>query len=97
MEETHNEPHDLSNTVIAILESAPKVRAAVDELEAEGLSIEVLNGEEGRSHLDADAGTGVVAKLRQLARSLGDETTILRHLDTALADGRTVLSVTDRT
>jgi len=93
MEERHAQPHDLSNTVIAILATDPQVDAAVHELTAAGLESEVLNGESGRSHLDADAETGMVARLRQMARALGDETRILRHLDRALAEGRTVISV----
>jgi len=88
-----NQPHDFSNTVIAILETTPQARAAVDSLTAAGLDAEVLSGEPGRSHLDAEAESGLVAKLRLLARGLGDETRILHHLDIALAEGRTVISV----
>jgi hypothetical protein len=93
MEESHSKPQGFSNTVIATLEKGPQVDAAVDELNAAGLDTEVLSGEPGRSHLDDDAEAGPVAKLRQLARTLGHETEILHHLDTVLAEGGTIISV----
>ncbi len=93
MSENPDQPHDFSNTVIAIVETASHVDAVLDSLTAAGLQAEVLRGESGRSHLDADPDAGLVSKLRHLARAFGDETRILNHLDNALAKGMTVISV----
>jgi hypothetical protein len=93
MKQTNNQTHDFSNTVVAILESTSQVGAALDSLAAAGFEAEMLKGEAGRSHLDGGAESGIVGAVRRMAQALGDETRIMRHLDTALADGRTVISV----
>ncbi len=84
--------HDFSNSVIAVFE-ADHTELVIRDLSAAGFDAEVLIGESGRSHLDATADGGLIAGLKKLARSFGDETRIVGALDAALEQGKSVISV----
>jgi hypothetical protein len=86
--------HDLNRQVIAILDSEPEVRDAVTTLDERGFRYEVMQGEEGREHLDPSGEDhGVFGAVERLAKRLGDEQRILERLDRAVADGNTVIAV----
>ena len=87
-----DQPHDFSNSVIAIFD-AEQAAGALRDLTSANFEAEVLAGAEGRSHLDATADGGLFAGLRKLARSLGDETRIVGALDAALQEGKSAVSV----
>lgn len=84
--------HDFSNSVIAVFEG-DHTEGVIRDLAAARFEAEVLTGEPGRSHLDATADGGLVAGLKKLARSFGDETRIVGALDAALEQGKSVISV----
>jgi hypothetical protein len=86
------QPHDFSSTVIAVFPTEG-AGLAVAELESAQFQVEVLTGEEGRAHLDTEPGGGLIAGLRKMARSFGDETRIVGALDAAMEEGKTVISV----
>lgn len=90
MEDTHS----FENTVVAVLRSGDDPTAAVDRLVEAGYEVEVLEGESGSAHLDAEGDDGFWASLKKAAASaLGDENRVLERLDSALSEGSVVVSV----
>jgi hypothetical protein len=86
------ESHQFSNSVVAIFE-AEDAREVAAALRAANFRAEVLSGEDGRAHLDATAEGGLLAGLRKMARSFGDESRIVGALNAAMEEGKTVISV----
>lgn len=85
--------HDLTGTVVAIIDDAEEGRAAVAALAQRQFSAELLNGEEGRAHLNEEDEKGLSAVAKKLALAFGDEMRIIDRLDQALQSGRSVVSV----
>jgi hypothetical protein len=85
--------HDLTGTVVAIIDDAEEGRAAVAALAQQQFSAELLNGEEGRAHLNEDDEKGLSAAAKKIALAFGDEVRIVDRLDKALENGRSVVSV----
>lgn len=89
MEDTHT----FDNTVVAVLQSGHEVSEAVDLLEKAGYQVEILEGESGSAHLDPQGDEGFLASVKRAASALGDEKRVLERLDSALVEGRVVISV----
>ena len=85
--------HDLTGTVVAIIDDAQEGQAAVAALAQQQFSAELLHGEEGRAHLNEDDEKGLSAAAKKLALAFGDEVRIIDRLDKALENGRSVVSV----
>lgn len=87
------EIHDFDDTVVAILSDAEKAEAAVARLEAAGHNIEILEGEEGKEHLDPAGESGPIATVKRLLNAFGDQYRLLERLYSELDDGNLVISV----
>ncbi len=85
--------HDLTGTVVAIIDDAEQGRQAVAALAQEEFPAELLHGEEGRAHLTAKDEEGLSAMVKKVAQAFGDEVRILDRLERALEGGRSVVSV----
>lgn len=84
--------HQLDRQVVAVIENGGD--HAIDDLRAAGYDVEVLEGEEGRRHLDADGsehGGGV--RVQRIISMFGEERRILERLDEALESGLKVVAV----
>jgi hypothetical protein len=86
--------HDLTGTVVAIIDSQEDARAAASALSGEQFDATLFHGEEGRARLttEEDEG-GLTGLVKKLALAFGDEVRILDRLDKALETGRSVVSV----
>ncbi len=85
--------HDLTGTVVAIIDDAEEARAALAALAGEQFQAELLHGEEGRAHLTEEHEEGLSAVAKKVALAFGDEMRIVDRLDKALVSGRSVVSV----
>jgi hypothetical protein len=85
--------HDLTGTVVAIIDDAEEARAAIAALAQEQFPAELLHGEEGRAHLTKEDEEGLSAVAKKVALAFGDEMRIVDRLDKALQNGRSVVSV----
>lgn len=85
--------HDLTGTVVAIVDRHDAGREALAALAAEQFTAELLHGEEGRLHLAQEDEEGLSAMVRKLMLAFGDETRIMDRLDRALEAGAAVVSV----
>jgi hypothetical protein len=85
--------HDLTGTVVAIIDDAEEARAALAALAGERFHAELLDGEEGRAHLTEENDEGLSAVAKKVALAFGDEMRIVDRLDKALQNGRSVVSV----
>jgi len=85
--------HDLTGTVVAIIDDHERAREALPALSAAGYEAELLHGEEGRAHLKMEDEEGITSIVKKLVLAFGDEVRILERLDAALADGASVVSV----
>lgn len=88
-----SEVHDFDNTVVAILEHQPAVRDASAGLSESGYVFEILEGKEGREHIDPGGHDGLMATVKRLVNAFGDQYRIIDQLDAALEEGKTVVSV----
>lgn len=88
-----DEQHDFENTVVAILDRAPAVRSASEGLAEAGYEYEILEGEEGREHLDPGSDDGLIGAVRSFIKTFGDQHRIIDRLDDALQAGKLVVSV----
>ena len=87
--------HELTGTVVAIIDSREDAQAAVASLATGQFEAELLHGQEGRAHLsyEEDDSVGLSSVVKRLAIAFGDEMRILDRLDRALEAGRSVISV----
>ncbi|CAN5774867.1 hypothetical protein BH23ACT4_BH23ACT4_09110 [soil metagenome] len=85
--------HSFENTVVAVLTSGDTANEALDLLAEAGYEVELLEGESGSDHLDPVGDGGFWASIKRAATALGDEKRVLDQLDSALAEGRVVISV----
>lgn len=85
--------HDFDNTVIAIIEDGDTAEKAVSELRSAGYEVEILQGEEGKQHLDPAGEAGPVATIKRMLNVFGDQYRILERLNAELDDGNRVISV----
>lgn len=84
--------HKLDRQVVAVIERDGE--DVIEDLRAAGYDVEVLEGEEGRRHLDADGSEhGGVVRVQRIIAMFGEERRILERLDEALADGLKVVAV----
>ena len=88
-----SEIHDFDDTVVAFLSDTEKAEMAVAELTAAGYDIEVLEGEEGKKHIDPAGDSGPVATVKRLFNAFGDQYRLLERLAGELDDGNLVISV----
>lgn len=88
-----DEIHDFDDTVVAIIHDAAMADEVVDELTAAGYEVEVLQGEEGKSHLDPAGVSGPTATLRRLLNAFGDQYRVIERLNAELDKGSLVISV----
>ena len=84
--------HDFDDTVVAVLDPET-ARQAVSDLEAAGYEAEVLQGEQGKDHLDPAGESGPFATIKRLLNVFGDQYRILERLHSELDAGNTVISV----
>ncbi|MEX1005641.1 MAG: hypothetical protein WD156_09755 [Acidimicrobiia bacterium] len=80
---------ELRNKVVAIFDTEDATTAAVEDLRANGHTVEVLEGDEGRERLRTDEEhEGFFESLRGAFESaLGDEGQILDNVDAELMEG----------
>lgn len=87
------ETHDFDDTVVAVLDNTEVAGEVVDRLTETGFDHELLEGEEGKAHLDPASDSGPGATLKRLLNVLGDQHRVLDHLNQQLDDGKVVISV----
>jgi hypothetical protein len=87
------EIHDFDDTVVAILSDPKAADAAIAELKAAGYDIEILQGEEGKEHLDPAGESGAIATVKRLVNAFGDQYRLLERLYADLDEGNQVISV----
>jgi DNA-binding NarL/FixJ family response regulator len=85
--------HDLDDTVVAIIDDPDRARRAVSELRRANYEVEVLQGEEGKQHLDPAGESGPMAAIKRLLNVFGDQYRILERLTAELERGNHVISV----
>lgn len=85
--------HDFDDTVVAVVSDPDKAEAAVAGLEAAGYEVEVLEGDEGKEHLDPAGESGPVATVKRLLNAFGDQFRLLERLYADLDEGNLVISV----
>jgi hypothetical protein len=85
--------HDLTGTVVAIIDSQEDARQAASALTGEQFDAVLLHGEEGRAELSQEDEGGLTGLVKKLALAFGDEVRILDRLDKALETGRSVVTV----
>lgn len=84
--------HKLDRQVVAVIEKGGE--HAIEDLRAAEYDVEVLEGEDGRRHLDADGSShGGATRVQRIVSMFGEERRILERLDEALADGLKVVAV----
>ncbi len=88
-----NDIHDLDDTVVAIIDDPERASTAVSALRAAGYEVEVLQGEEGKQHLDPAGESGPIATIKRLLNVFGDQYRILERLTAELDQGNNVISV----
>ena len=87
------EIHDFDDTVVAILSDPEAADAAIAELRAAGYDIEILEGEEGKEHLDPAGESGAIATVKRVVNAFGDQYRLLERLHAELDEGNQVISV----
>lgn len=92
-EETMGEIHDFDDTIVAILDERASAKRVVDRLTGARYDYEVLEGDEGKAHLDSLGVSGPVAMMKRLLNVFGDQYRVMEHLDQQLDDGKVVISV----
>lgn len=88
-----DEIHDFDDTVVAILDDADIAADVVERLSAAGYDYELLQGEEGKDHLDPEGESGPGATIKRLLNAFGDQYRVIDQLTRELDDGRLVVSV----
>jgi len=87
------EIHDFDDTVVAVFDDSSVVPDVTGELGAAGYRYEVLQGDDGRRHLDPGGETGPGATVKRLLNVFGDQYRVLEHLYEKLEKGAVVVSV----
>jgi hypothetical protein len=85
--------HDLDNTVVAVIGDPDHARSAIAALREANYQVEVLQGEEGKEHLDPAGESGPMATIKRLLNVFGDQYRILEGLTAELERGNHVISV----
>lgn len=85
--------HDFDNTVVAVLDDEDAVEAVVERLSEAGYDYELLEGEEGKQHLDPAGETGPGATIKRLLNVFADQYRVMEKLQRELEDGNHVVSV----
>ncbi len=88
-----DETHDFDDTVVAVFDDPRVVDDVTGELGAAGYDYEVLQGDEGRRHLDPGGESGPGATVKRLLNAFGDQYRVLEHLYEKLDGGAVVVSV----
>jgi hypothetical protein len=88
-----DEIHDFDDTVVAVFADPSVVDDVASELVGAGYGCEVLEGDEGRRHLDPGGDAGPGATLKRLLNVFGDQYRVLEHLYEELERGSVVVSV----
>ncbi len=82
------------DSVVGIIDDHEAASQAMGRLIAAGFEdASLLHGEEGRSLLAEDPEEGIGAAVKRMIEAFGDQTRIRDRLDTALANGASVISV----
>lgn len=88
------EIHDFDDTVVAIFTDRSVVEDVVSDLSDAGYDADVLEGEDGRRHLDPAGETGGVGTtVKRLLTVFGDQFRIAERLAAELEKGAVVVSV----
>lgn len=87
------EIHDFDDTVVAVLDDREVADEVVGRLTEAGYDYELLEGEEGKAHLDPAGESGPGATLKRLLNVFGDQYRVMEHLHRQLDDGKVVISV----
>lgn len=87
------EIHDFDDTVVAVLDNREAADEVIDRLTESGYDYELLEGEEGKAHLDPAGDSGPGATLKRLLNVFGDQHRVVDHLNQQLDDGKVVVSV----
>ncbi|MFP3883402.1 MAG: hypothetical protein ACLFWH_13930 [Actinomycetota bacterium] len=90
------EIHDFDDTVVAVLDNREVADKVVDRLSETGYDYELLEGDEGKAHLDPAGDSGPGAALKRMLNVFGDQQRVLDHLNQQLDDGKVVISVDSR-
>jgi hypothetical protein len=85
--------HDFDDTVVAILRDRGVADEVGSQLSAAGYDYEILEGEEGKTHLDPAGESGAGATLKRLLNAFGDQYRVLDELNDHLDEGSLVISV----
>lgn len=85
--------HDLDNTVVAVIHDPDAARRAISALKEANYRVEVLQGKEGKEHLDPAGESGPMATIKRLLNVFGDQYRILEGLTAELERGNHVISV----
>lgn len=85
--------HDFDDTVVAILDDRASADSAIGQLTDAGYDYEILEGDEGKAHLDPAGHSGPVASIKRLLNMFGDQYRVIEHLHGQLDDGKVVISV----
>jgi hypothetical protein len=88
-----DEIHDFDDTVVAVFDDPGVVSDVTEELGAAGYRYEVLEGDDGRRHLDPGGETGPGATVKRLLNVFGDQYRVLEHLYEKMDKGAVVVSV----
>lgn len=88
-----DEIHDFDDTVVAVFDDPSVVEEVAAELAAAGYRYEVLQGDEGRRHIDPGGESGPGATLKRLLNVFGDQYRVLERLYEELERGAVVISV----
>ena len=84
--------HELTDTVVAVIDDPDRAREALGALGSEQFSAEMLHGQEGIDHLDGDDAEGVSTAVTRMARVFGDQVRIMDRLKSYLEHGAAVIS-----
>ncbi len=88
--------HDFDDTVVAILDDRDSADRVIHQLTDAGYDYEMLEGDEGKAHLDPSGQSGTFATIKRLLNMFGDQYRVMEHLHRQLDDGKVVVSVDAR-
>jgi hypothetical protein len=85
--------HELTGSVVALIDDPDRARGAVSALNAAQFPARVVEGDAGRELLLEEEGEGLFALMRRLVLAFGDETGLLARFASALEEGAALISV----
>ena len=92
-DDTITQVHDFDDTAVAVFGGNAAIDDVIAKLVAAGYDPEVIQGEEGKRHLDPGGEQGGAATLKRLLTAFGDQYRLLERLREELDRGNVVVSV----